>query len=271
MRSQHRKYSIGLLLTAAVFLPLVAAAPEKSPLPPADPNAVIATPEEQQKALKLAAEDHVALLTMLLERHDRTVRDYTGIFHKQEKIGGRLTPGQKIAFRFRPQPFSVCMEWLENPVGADRLLYVEGRHGGKMLAHPTGLMSWMKAVKLDPEGKQALKSTLRPVTMFGFRNSLVQTIKVYREAAEKGHLQTAFSGPETIEGRKYFTIERFLPKDKYENPQLTIRIDMEYLLPTQITTADAQGDLQSHYAWTDLKFNTNLTEGDFTPKACNLE
>ncbi|MBE0537253.1 MAG: DUF1571 domain-containing protein [Phycisphaerae bacterium] len=228
-----------------------------------EPTTVTATPEEQQKAIQLAGQDHAALLNFLIDRYDRNVRDYTGTFLKQEKIDGKLTPNQKIAFKFRQQPFSVFMEWLENPVGADKILYVEGQNDGKMLAHPTGLISWVKSVKIDPEGRQATKSSLYPVTRFGFRSNLVQTLEVYRDAAEKDHAQIAFTGPETVAGRQVLTFERTLPHGQYENPRLTVRLDLEYLLPTEIIATDQNGDLISHYTYTDLNFNTNLTDQDF--------
>jgi hypothetical protein len=263
------------LITACILctliMPLPLLADGETTTPPATEPDIKATPAEQEKALQLAAEDHVALLAMLLDRHDKTVRDYTGVFHKQERLKGKLTPKQRIAFKFRQKPFSIFMEWLENPLGTHRLLYVEGQNDGKMLAHPTGLLAFVKAVKLDPEGKQAAKSSLRPVTKFGFRSSLTQMLDVYRTAAEKGDLKTAFSGPKTIDNRRVLILERFLPKDKYENPHLTVQIDLEYLLPTQVTTADQQDKLISQYTWTDLNFNTNLTDRHFDPKQHRLD
>jgi len=258
-----------ILCTFTMPLPLLA--DSETTAPPATEPDIKATPTEQEKALQLAAEDHVALLAMLLERYDKTVRDYTGVFHKQERLKGKLTPKQRIAFKFRQKPFSVFMEWLENPLGAHRLLYVEGQNDGKILAHPTGLLSFVKAMKLDPEGKQAAKSSLRPVTKFGFRSSLTQMLDVYRAAAEKGDLKTSFSGPETVDKRQVITLERFLPKEKYENPRLTVQIDLEYLLPTEVTTADARDNLVSRYSYTDLNFNTNLTDRHFDPKQNRLE
>ncbi len=248
-------------LAALLWSPLTAAQPR---------SAVVATPAEQQQALRLAAEDHAKLLTMLIERYDGSITDYTGVLNKTERLKGKLTPRQRIAFKFRQKPFSVYMEWLENPLGAHKLLYVEGRHGGKMLAHPTGLMSWTRSVKIDPEGKQAAKSSLYPVTWFGFRSNMLRTLEVYKEAAEKGHVKAGFAGPETIDGRKYITLDRTLPSDEYENPRLIIRIDLEYLLPTRIIAYDASGNLISSYAYNDLTFNTHMTDKDFDAKEHRL-
>ena len=227
--------------------------------------------ELTRQMITLAETDHIALLEMAVDRYDRTIRNYSGTFIKQERIKGELGPVQVIAFKFIQKPFSLFMEWKENPLGTDRLLYVEGRNDDKMLVHPTGLLKWLKCLKLGPNGKQAKKSTLRPCEKFGFRRNMLEALKVYRLAKKNGELTIKSSGAKTIDGREYLILERILPEKKgYPTARLVVRLDMEYILPVQITCYDRQGDLISRYAFCDLKFNTNLTDRDFRPKANNL-
>ncbi len=224
-----------------------------------------------RQIVALAKNDHIALLEMAVERYDRTIRDYSGTFIKQERIKGELGPVQVIAFKFRQEPFSLFMEWKENPLGADRLLYVEGQNDDKMLVHPTGLLKWLKCLKLSSNGKQARKSTLRPCEKFGFRRNMLEALKVYRLAKKNAELTIKSWGPETIDGREYLILERTLPEKKgYPTARLVVRLDMEYILPVQITCYDWEGNLISRYTFGDLKFNTNLTDRDFHPKANNL-
>ena len=230
------------------------------------------SPDElTRQIIALAENDHIALLEMVVDRYDRTIRDYSGTFIKQERIKGKLGPVQVIDFKFRQEPFSLFMEWKENPLGADRMLYVEGQNDDKMLIHPTGLMKWLKCLKLGPNSKQAKKSTLRPCEKFGFRRNILEALKVYRLAKQNGELTTRSSGPKTIDGREYLILERILPKKKgYPSGRLVVRLDMEYLLPVQIECYNRKGKLLGRYAFDDLKFNTNLTDRDFQPKANNL-
>ena len=230
------------------------------------------SPDElSRQIVALAENDHIALLEMAVDRYDRTIRNYTGTFTKQERIKGELGPVQVIAFKFRQEPFSLFMEWKENPLGADRMLYVEGQNDDKMLVHPTGLLKWVKCLKLGPNSKQAKKSTLRPCEKFGFRRNMLEALKVYRLAKQNGELTTRSSGPKTIDGREYLILERILPKKKgYPSGRLVVRLDMEYLLPVQIECYNRKGKLLGRYAFADLKFNTNLTDRDFHPKANNL-
>ncbi len=73
-------------------------------------------PDELARQItNLAENDHIALLEMAVDRYDRTIRDYSGTFIKQERIKGELGPVQVIAFKFRQEPFSLFMEWKENP------------------------------------------------------------------------------------------------------------------------------------------------------------
>ncbi len=227
--------------------------------------------ELSRQIVALAENDHIALLEMAVDRYDRTIRNYSGTFTKQERIRGELGPRQVIAFKFRQEPFSLFMEWKENPLGADRLLYVEGQNDDKMLVHPTGLMKWVKCLKLGPNSKQARKSTLRPCEKFGFRRNILEALKIYRLAKQNAELTIKSSGPETIDGREYLILERILPEKKgYPTARLVVHLDLEYILPVQITCYDRQGNLISRYAFTDLKFNTNLTDKDFDPKANNF-
>ncbi len=141
------------------------------------------SPDElTRQIITLAENDHIALLEMAVDRYDRTIRNYTGTFTKQERIKGELGPVQVIDFKFRQEPFSLFMEWKKNPLGADRMLYVEGQNNDKRLVHPTGLMKWLKCLKLSPNSKQARKSTLRPCEKFGFRRNMLEALKVYQLA-----------------------------------------------------------------------------------------
>ena len=223
------------------------------------------------KIISLAHRDHTALLKLAIKNYTATITDYTGKFHKQERIGKKLGKKQVISFKFREKPFSVAMKWDKNAGSANRLLYIEGQNDNKMLVHPTGLLSLIKSVKLDPRGKQALSCNLRPCDMFGFHRNMLETLKIYEKAAKNGDLTTKCSAIETIDGRDYITLERILPEKKdYPAAKLLVKFDLDYLLPTSLASYDWQGNLISEYTFTDLKFNTGLTDKDFAQKENKL-
>ena len=225
----------------------------------------------------LARTDHIALLEHCLRNARGRYASYTCTFTKQEKLGKMMRPRQVIDVKFLNEPFSVAMVWRENAPAGDRLLYVEGRYGGKMLVRPKGGVARFlvgNSLLKDPAGPEAMQNTLRPVTMFGFERGLENLLKVYRAASEAGDLKTEYGGkvklPET--GRTAIKLTRILPEGKgYPCHRTDIYIDTEWLVPVRIDGFDSRGEQISHYAYSDVDFGAKLTEKDFTPAACGIE
>ena len=221
--------------------------------------------------VKLAETDHVALLTLALENYQRRVQAFTGTFHKQERINGKLKPVETIAVQFKEQPFSLLMQWRENAGPIDKLLYVEGSNDDQMIVHPAGLFSWIKSVKRDPIGSEARKSSRRTCNQFGFRRTMTDMIKVYEQAQAAGDLQMVSLGRTSWQGRDCVTFERHLPpKDQYPCARMVVEFDLEYLLPVAVASYDWRGDLLARYTYSELDFNTTLTGAAFSPAANGL-
>jgi hypothetical protein len=245
-----------------------AASASSEPEPNSPPKAQKVSPT---KIIDLGKNDHIALLKLAVDRYRTTVRDYTGIFHKQERIGRKIGKGQIISFKFKEKPYSVFMQWKKNARGAHRLLYVEGQNKNKMVVRPTGLASIFGSVKLDPNSKEALSSSLQPCHRFGFHRTMTAILKVYELAKKNGDLETRFLGLTNIDKRKCVKLERILPRKKqYEYGRLTMEFDLEYLLPVSVTSYDWQGRLVGRYVFTNLKLNVGLTDKQFTRKANKL-
>jgi hypothetical protein len=241
-----------------------------------------------QKLEKLAREDHIALLEMCLDNYNRNYRDYTCTLIKQEVIRGTQKPEQWMNVKFMDKPFSVAMGWLKKtPQGAldngqvkklhvpmgDRILYIEGKYDNKMVIRISNplLRGLLGTQKRPPDGKDAMKNTLRPVSMFGFKRSLTSLLDVYRHAAKKGHLKQAFGGTVKIAGRDAIVLLRYLPpKEQYPAKRTEICIDLETLVPIRIRGFDWDGQCTSRYVYKDIKFNVGLDETGFTPKANDI-
>ncbi|MBC8372153.1 MAG: DUF1571 domain-containing protein [Planctomycetes bacterium] len=241
-----------------------------------------------QKIEKLAREDHIALLEMCLDNYNRNYRDYTCTLIKQEVIRGTLKPEQWMNVKFMDKPFSVAMGWLkQTPRGAldngqvkdlyvpmgDRILYIEGKYDDKMVIRISNplLRGLLGTQKRPPAGKDAMKNTLRPVSMFGFKRSIISLLDVYRHAAKKGHLKQEFGGTVNIAGRDAIVLLRYLPpKEQYPAQRTEICIDLETLVPIRIRGFDWDGQCTSRYVYKDIKFNVGLDETGFTPKANDI-
>jgi len=241
-----------------------------------------------EKIEKLAREDHIALLEMCLDNYNKNYRDYTCTLIKQEVIRGTRKPEQWINVKFTEKPFSVAMRWLkQTPKGAldngqlkklhvpmgDRILYIEGKYDNKMVIRISNplLRGLLGTQKRPPDGKDAMKNTLRPVSLFGFKRGMTSLLDVYRHAARKGHLKQEFGGYVNVAGRDTIVLVRYLPpKEQYPAKRTEICIDLETLVPIRIRGFDWDGQCTSRYIYKDVKFNVGLDETGFTPKANDI-
>jgi len=233
-------------------------------------------PEAVATLADLAKTDHIAVLEKCLENCTQQYNDYTLTFIKQERLKGKLRDQQTIDVAFRRHPFSVAMKWTENAPKGDRVLYVDGMWEGKMLIRPTGGLARSLIggqVLRDPTGGEVMASTLRPVTAFGFENSLKDLLKVYRAAKQRGDLVQEFGGFGQIEGRDVIILIRKLPAvDDYPAAKTVIYVDTEYMVPVMVEGYDwsQEPQLLCRYVFKDMQFNVDLPDDRFTPRANDM-
>ena len=222
---------------------------------------------------RLAKTDHCALLRKGLERYDSSVRDYTCLFIKQERIGGQMRPAQHVRVKFMDKPFSVAMEWTRNIPLGDRVIYIKGENNGMMLIRPKGIWkNLLGTVARDPESKQVMANTLRPVTQFGFRRSLESLLEVYELSEKRGEAVNTFEGYGEIDGQKVFVLQRMLPaREDYPAKKTRVYIGVETLAPLGVDGWDWDDQLFCSYRFQDVKFNAGLTATDFTPEANDMQ
>lgn len=248
-------------------------------------SSILELRDEDQKLvspeiLKLAETDHLALLSRAKASYEKmNIHDYTCIFIKQETMGGRLGKEQNIQVKFMPNPFSIAMIWTKNAPLGDRLVFVEGKYKdskgrSRMLVRPKGGFAQLlvgKSVLKLPDGPDAMKNTLRPCTMFGFKNGLQSLIDVYTQAKANGDLKQSFGGVTEVGGRKCIILIRQLPQKKEYPSRITETcLDIKTLMPLRIVGYDWQNRFWCNYEYHDVKFNVGLKEKNFTPKACGI-
>ena len=222
---------------------------------------------------RLAKSDHVALLERCLANYQGRYRDYACTFIKQERINGALGKQQWIDVKFMDEPFSVAMKWTQNAPLGEAALYVEGKYNNQMLVKPTGL--WGKllgTVVRQPDGKEAMQNTLRPINLFGFERGLENLLAVYRQAKQNGDLKEEFGGYADVAGRKTVVLVRQLPpKHDYPAAKTLVFVDVDRLVPVRIEGYDWDNQITSQYTYKDVKLNTGLTEDDFLPEANGMK
>ena len=280
LRPTNRKIRVFVGLTLAVLL-AVQCVPSEAFRKEADVAVIEGQPISNLSVKQLAqielwaGSDHIALLQHCLERYERTVRDYTCTFIKQELINSRTGKQQTIAVKFRQQPFSVAMAWQVNPPQGDRVLFVEGRYQNQMLVRPSA--NWQRMIVPSalrpPGGEEAMQNTLRPVTQFGFERSLRSLMDVYRLAASRGELKQESGGYARLADRPAIVLIRTLPeRPEYRSAaaRTVLYIDLEYLVPVRMEAYNWDGTQQCAYSYTDVQFNVGLSDDHFQPKANDM-
>jgi len=232
----------------------------------ATPAGVNAVEISDVEFITLAKADYPKLLETMIINYQNRVTDYTGTLSKQERVNGKLLKPQTADFKFRNKPFSIFMQWTENPGKIDRLLFVKGQNKNKMVVHPTGIASFLKSVERSPICKEVFRANLRSCDKFGIRNML-QRLKTNSKTAK-----TTYLGKTRVDNRPCIVIGAIVPMpDKPDEfKKMIITVDMTYRLPVSVISMDKNRNLISTYTYTDLKFNTNLTDADFTKKANKL-
>jgi hypothetical protein len=204
-----------------------------------------------------------------LKHYEQSYHDYTCLFVKQERLGSTLGVVQNIEAGFSEQPFSVKLHWLAGDQGADRFIYVAGRNDGKALAHPSGLLGVLLPwVHLNPAGWLAMRTSLRPVTDFGFKRTLEIFLAIDRQALAAGELRLEDGGMQTVEetGRPALLLIRHLPPKKgYPAAQNKVWLDRQWLLPVKVEGYGWDGQLTFRYLFKDVHFNVGLKPADFEP------
>ncbi|MBI4580834.1 MAG: DUF1571 domain-containing protein, partial [Planctomycetes bacterium] len=84
----------------------------------------VVLPTRTESLEERAARDPLGFLQFCLDHYDRSVRDYTCTFTKQELVNEKLTAEQVMKAFFREKPFSVRLEWVKNEDKCSRVLYV---------------------------------------------------------------------------------------------------------------------------------------------------
>jgi Protein of unknown function (DUF1571) len=228
----------------------------------------------------LAKSDPVAFIRYCRDQYVRNGdRDYTCLFSKQERVSNRLGRKEKVDVRYRDEPFSVHMRWLENPTAASEALYVKNAWRDKNREElawfkPKGALIRLIVPKIQQpiHGARAKRSARRTIDQFGFRSTLNLILKYVDRGLRRGELTLAFVGDGRVDGRPTWVFERQLPytgNDKvYPDGLLRFEIDKEWLVPTScFAYADSSGKkLLGSYEFSDVRFDVGLTADDFDPR-----
>ena len=207
-------------------------------------------------------------ILILLDEMDSSyssMNDYVGVFHKQERMGGKLNGEDTAVFKFQ-KPFKVYMKFIDGPSKGSEVLYVEGSYENKMLVRRGGILEFM-TFSLDPKGSLAMSRNRHPVTELGFGFLLAEFRRNIEPAIRSGEIEIIRLTDEIFNGRPATVVEgRFLShgEKKYYCARFIMHIDKELLLPVGNLFYDEKDEMFEEYVFTDVKLDAGLTATDFS-------
>jgi hypothetical protein len=256
MKPITARFRIGLLCSCVCALTLAALTPAQTP--PANDNIDL--------SVKLNADAKASFAR---------VKDYIGMFYKQERINGQLQPEQTIQIRVRQQPFSVYMKWLgPQKFAGQEACFVAGKNNNQMRAKASGpLLGALGFINLDPRDPKAMANNRHPITEAGLGHLIEQIAEgTERERLLPPDQLTMAFGDYRFLNRPVTRLEttRKINNGQFYAHRTVVYFDRETRLPVRFEAYDwprpggqPGGDLLECYSFVDLKFNVGLTDAAF--------
>lgn len=209
------------------------------------------------------------------------IQDYSFTMVKRERVGGKISDYQHMFVKIRHKPFSVYMYFLgPEDVAGQEVIWVQGRNGGLMQAHGTGLKRTMfGTVSLKPTGPIAMKGQRYPLTEIGLLNMLRRLVEVGEADTKYGECEVKFFEGAKVNDRSCTCIQVVhpVPRRNFLFHVARIFVDDELNLPVRYEAYDwpkHPGDgpqLSEEYTYLNLKINNGFTDADFDVRNSNYQ
>ncbi len=215
------------------------------------------------------------------QRMATEIHDYTCILTKRERIDGRMQGPETIYLKVRhhqsssalgEHPFSVYLRFLRPATLRDReVLYVQGRHDGRMIVRNGGTVLPFVTTSLPPDSAAAMQESRYPITEIGVKTLTRRLIEVGQEKLGDDNCEVRVVPGARINGR-YCTMIQVEHRERREYQDfhfVRVFIDDQLELPVYYVAYDWPRDEESpsvlleEYTYTDIQLNVGLNDRDF--------
>jgi hypothetical protein len=202
------------------------------------------------------------------------LKDYSATFVKREQVDGKLGKRQSFFIKIRHKPFSVYIRALAPAaIKGQQAIYVAGRNGGKMWAHPVGLAGILvRGILVEPDGTLAMCDQRYPITQIGILNMVKRMACVAEQDLQHDECEVRFFAQGKINDRVCTWFQAVHPVARqffhfhlarvFVDDQLKIPIRYEaYTWPNEPGGSPV---LLEEYNYLDLKLNNGFSDEDFS-------
>ena len=208
------------------------------------------------------------------------LHDYSATLVKRERINGKLGEHEYMFLKVRHRPFSVYLYFLApDKLRGQEVVYVEGRDGGKMSAHGSGLLKVLGTQQLDPTGLLAMRGNRYPITEIGVLNLVTRLLETGKKDSQYGECEVKFYHGAKIEDRVCTCIEVVhpIPRRNFLFHVARIYVDDELNVPIRYAAYDWPEEeggpprLTEEYTYMNLKLDNGFTDADFDVRNPNYQ
>lgn len=204
----------------------------------------------------------------------RKTAGYSATFMKNELTPKKGMVRHTMAIKFRREPFSVYLKFVE-PYAGREVLYVEGKNNGKLLVHEaSGIVSLAGTLSINPTGDEAMKESRYPIMNFGMEKLLDVLIAQWEGELKHGESEvTAYPHAKVgdVECRMFeVTHPKERPHFKFKTTR--IYIDRQSNLPIRVeqyafpSRGKDEPPLVEEYTYSNVKVEMKLADRDFDVK-----
>ncbi|MGV2336469.1 MAG UNVERIFIED_CONTAM: DUF1571 domain-containing protein [Planctomycetaceae bacterium] len=229
-------------------------------------------------------DEHRTFFLLMLQdgvRFLSNTREYSSVFHKQERLQGDLTEVQQIEMKVRHTPhFSVYMKWKNGDTGR-QALYSDSYEDRKVSVKLGGIKGRiLPAIRLNPTGGEAMAEARHPITEAGILFLAKRLMDDRRSELSRGVQVRCTRLPNTtVDERPCFQFQFEFP-DAAASPEYRrsiVAIDSQYHIPLLVQnwtwTAASQEipaaeldeqTLVESYSFSALNFGVSYADLDFS-------
>lgn len=218
---------------------------------------------------RLARKDPETFLENCLRRYRGEVKGYRLTMRKQEREDGDLKPEEVVEAWYREEPHSVLLRWREGAGRADRVLFVGGQNGGKLLARPRGRLARAFAGDVVARGMDGPDG--RQLSRFGLKRNVERTLSIWKEARAHAPVMVTYLGVKKVKeagDRPCYALRFTSPQPMYRGAtQISVYVDRETWLEVGLVFTAAGDKLMAGYFFSDIELNPKFDPDQFTRAA----
>ena len=246
-----------VVVAIALLLPSLPVVADDAPDKPSAEHPLVKAIEHAQSSMKAV----------------EAAEDYQAEFSKRDFVNGQFHAHTTL-LKFRAEPMSAYLKFRQPHAGRE-VIYVRGKNDGNLLAHETGVLSFIGTVALLPTSARAMSESKHPITEIGMAKLVKGLIDRWEAERKYGECEVKYfpaAQHEKLFGKREHLVVQVVhprPRKQFEFHESRLWIDLESNLPVRVAHwgfPAKPGDkppLMEEYTYRNVQLNVGLKDIDF--------